>query len=69
MRARVRTFRVSSVFPAIFSLLSLARARFDGRSLGVLIEWKAIIYTTLGGVIGIIFGLEYCQLTPPYAKM
>ena len=35
----------------------------------MLIEWKAIIYTTIGGIVGIIFGLEYCQLTPPYAKM
>jgi hypothetical protein len=36
---------------------------------GVLIEWKAVVYTTIGGVVGIIFGLEYFQLTPPYAKM
>jgi hypothetical protein len=36
---------------------------------GVLIERKAAVYTTIGGVVGIIFGLEYCQLTPPYAKM
>lgn len=37
----------------------------------VLIEEKALIYTTLGGVAGIIYGLEEVapNLTPPYAKM
>jgi uncharacterized protein len=35
----------------------------------VLVEWKAIIFVTIGGVAGIIFGLEYCILDPPYAKM
>lgn len=35
----------------------------------VLVEWKAVIYTTAGGIAGIIFGLEYCALPPPYAKM
>jgi len=35
----------------------------------VLIEWKAVIYVTVGGIGGIIFGLEYCALPPPYAKM
>ena len=35
----------------------------------VLVEWKVLVYTTVGGVAGIIFGLEYCVLDPPYAKM
>ena len=35
----------------------------------VLIEWKSIVYVTAGGIGGIIFGLEYCILDPPYAKM
>eukprot|EP00614_Pseudopedinella_elastica_P002964 CAMPEP_0172610916 /NCGR_PEP_ID=MMETSP1068-20121228/30662_1 /TAXON_ID=35684 /ORGANISM="Pseudopedinella elastica, Strain CCMP716" /LENGTH=478 /DNA_ID=CAMNT_0013414741 /DNA_START=188 /DNA_END=1624 /DNA_ORIENTATION=- len=35
----------------------------------VLVEWKAVIYTSLGGIAGIIIGLEYIALDPPYAKM
>jgi hypothetical protein len=35
----------------------------------VLIEWKAIVFATVGGVAGIIFGLENINLDPPYAKM
>ena len=37
--------------------------------MGVVVEWKAICWCTLGGVAGIIFGLEKCILDPPYAKM
>ena len=35
----------------------------------VLIEWKAIVFATVGGVAGIILGLEKINLDPPYAKM
>mmetsp|Transcript_6798 Transcript_6798/g.8768 ORF Transcript_6798/g.8768 Transcript_6798/m.8768 type:complete len:473 (+) Transcript_6798:139-1557(+) len=35
----------------------------------VLIEMKSLIYCTIGGTIGIIIGLEYIDLEPPYAKM
>jgi uncharacterized membrane protein YfcA len=37
----------------------------------VAVEWKALIYVTLGGVIGIIVGLEEVapRLSPPYSKM
>jgi uncharacterized protein len=37
--------------------------------MGVLIEMKALIYCTIGGTAGIIIGLEYIELEPPYAKM
>lgn len=39
--------------------------------MGVLVERKAILYTTIGGVCGIIYGLEKVAptLTPSYAKM
>lgn len=35
----------------------------------VLVEVKSLIYCTIGGTIGIIIGLEYIDLEPPYAKM
>ena len=39
--------------------------------MGVLIEKKAVMYTTIGGVAGIIYGLEQVapKLTPAYSKM
>jgi hypothetical protein len=37
--------------------------------MGVLVEWKAVIYGTIGGTVGIIFGLEYVELKQSYAKM
>jgi hypothetical protein len=37
----------------------------------VLMEWKSLIYVTIGGVGGIIYGLEKVAptLTPAYSKM
>lgn len=37
----------------------------------VVIEWHALIYVSLGGIIGMIFGLEQIapRLSPPYSKM
>jgi len=37
--------------------------------LGILVEWKAIIYVSIGALFGIIFGLECLHLAPAYAKM
>ena len=33
------------------------------------VEWKSIIYCSIGGFAGVIVGLENLELTPPYAKM
>ena len=37
----------------------------------VAVEWKALLYVTMGGVVGIIVGLEEVapRLSPPYSKM
>ena len=39
--------------------------------MGIKVEWYSVIYCTLGGIAGVIFGLEEVapRLTPPYSKM
>ena len=37
--------------------------------LEVLVDWTAIKFSTVGGVVGIILGFELVHLSPPYAKM
>ena len=56
-------------FSFMIQSVGMTAAAFTIMYMEVLIEWKAIFYTTIGGVAGIIFGLEYCILDPPYAKM
>lgn len=39
--------------------------------MGVAVEWKSLVYTSIGGVLGIIIGLEEIapRISPPYSKM
>ena len=60
---------VARDFSFMIQSVGMTSAAFTILYMRVLVEWKAIVYTTLGGVAGIIFGLEYCLLDPPYAKM
>ena len=60
---------VARDFSFMIQSIGMSCAAFTILFMGVLVEWKALLYTTLGGVAGIVFGLEYCILDPPYAKM
>lgn len=60
---------VARDFSYLIQSVGMTAASFTILWMGVLIEHKALVYVTLGGVGGVIFGLEYCTLDPPYAKM
>lgn len=69
---------VMGVLPSIardFSFLiqsvGMTAAAFSILYMGIKIEYKSVIYCTIGGVAGVILGLEKVapRLTPPYSKM
>mmetsp|Transcript_26 Transcript_26/g.31 ORF Transcript_26/g.31 Transcript_26/m.31 type:complete len:418 (+) Transcript_26:135-1388(+) len=58
-------------FSFMIQSFGMTAAGFTILTMRVKIEYHALLYTSLGGVIGIILGLEYVapSLTPPYSKM
>lgn len=62
---------VAKHFSFMIQSVGMTAAAFVILYMRVQIEWKSIIYCTIGGVAGVIYGLEEVapELTPPYAKM
>ena len=56
-------------FSLMIQSIGMTSASFAILWMGVVIDLKTIVFSTCGGVLGIIFGLEFCSLDPPYAKM
>ena len=55
---------VARDFSYMIQSVGMTSAAFTILYMKVLVEWKAVYYTTIGGVAGIIFGLEYIVLEP-----
>ena len=62
---------VARDFAFMIQSVGMVASSFTILVLGVQLEWKALLYVTMGGVVGIIFGLEQVapRLAPPYSKM
>lgn len=62
---------VARDFSFMIQSVGMVAAAFTILFMRVAVEWMSLIYVSIGGVAGIIIGLEYVapQLTPPYAKM
>lgn len=68
-------FDISPVVAKHFSFMiqsvGMTAAAFVIMYMRVQIEWKSVVYCSIGGIAGVIYGLEEVapELTPPYAKM
>lgn len=62
---------VAKHFSFMIQSVGMTAAAFVILYMRVQIEWKSVVYCTLGGIAGVIYGLEEVapELTPPYAKM
>lgn len=62
---------VARDFSYLIQSVGMTSAAFSLWFMRVKLEWKSIIYCTIGGVGGLILGLEEVapKLTPPYSKM
>merc|ERR1719201_445112 len=62
---------VARDFSYMIQSVGMTAAAFTILYMRVQVEWKSIIYCSIGGFAGVIFGLDQVapQLTPPYAKM
>jgi len=62
---------VARDFSFMIQSVGMTAASFNILFMRVHIVWTSVIYCTIGGLIGVTFGLEHVapQLTPPYAKM
>merc|ERR1712151_503884 len=62
---------VARGFSFMIQRVGMVAAAFTILVMRVAVEWKSLIYVTLGGVVGIIVGLEKIapRLSPPYSKM
>ncbi|KAJ8612539.1 hypothetical protein CTAYLR_003710 [Chrysophaeum taylorii] len=62
---------VAKHFSFMIQSVGMTAAAFVIVFMRVQIEWKSVVYCTIGGVAGVIYGLEEVspELTPPYAKM
>jgi len=62
---------VARDFSFMIQSVGMVAAAFTILFMRVVVEWNSLIFVTLGGVIGMIIGLEVVspQLTPPYVKM
>lgn len=58
-------------FSFMIQSVGMVAASFSIYFMKVQIEWKSILYCTIGGLFGILYGLEYIAplLSPPYNKM
>ena len=62
---------VAKQFSFMIQSVGMTAAAFVIVYMQVQVEWKSVIYCSLGGLVGVIYGLEEVApvLTPPYAKM
>ncbi len=62
---------VARDFSYLIQSVGMTSAAFSIWYMGVKIEWHSVVYCTLGGIAGVIFGLEEVapRLSPPYSKM
>ena len=62
---------VAKQFSFMIQSVGMTAAAFVIIYMQVQVEWKSIWYCSLGGLVGLIYGLEEVAptLTPPYAKM
>ena len=62
---------VAKQFSFLIQSVGMTAAAFVILFMKIQIEWKAIFYCTIGGAVGVIYGLEEVspELTPPYSKM
>jgi uncharacterized membrane protein YfcA len=62
---------VAKQFSYMIQSVGMTAAAFVIIYMQVQVEWKSIWYCSLGGLVGLIYGLEEVAptLTPPYAKM
>jgi len=62
---------VARDFSFMIQSVGMVGAAFTILVMRVAVEWKALLYVSLGGVAGIILGLEQVapRLAPPYSKM
>ena len=62
---------VAKQFSYMIQSVGMTAAAFVILYMQVRVEWKSITYCSVGGVVGLIYGLEEIapSLTPPYAKM
>ncbi|CAB9513483.1 Sulfite exporter TauE/SafE [Seminavis robusta] len=62
---------VARDFAFMIQSVGMVASSFTILVMRIQVEWKAILYVTLGGIVGIILGLEEVapRLTPPYSKM
>ena len=62
---------VAKQFSYMIQSVGMTAAAFVILYMQVRVEWKSITYCSLGGVFGLIYGLEEIApiLTPPYSKM
>ncbi|KAH8076606.1 sulfite exporter TauE/SafE [Aureococcus anophagefferens] len=62
---------VAKQFSYMIQSVGMTAAAFVILYMQVRVEWKSITYCSIGGMVGLIYGLEEIApvLTPPYAKM
>lgn len=62
---------VARDFSFMIQSVGMVASSFTILTMRLQLEWKALLYVSLGGVVGIIFGLEQVapRLSPPYSKM
>jgi len=63
--------KVAKQFSFLIQSVGMTAAAFVILFMKIQIEWKALVYCTVGGAVGVIYGLEDVapELTPPYSKM
>eukprot|EP00633_Aureoumbra_lagunensis_P012882 CAMPEP_0197364098 /NCGR_PEP_ID=MMETSP0893-20130614/65022_1 /TAXON_ID=44058 ORGANISM="Aureoumbra lagunensis, Strain CCMP1510" /NCGR_SAMPLE_ID=MMETSP0893 /ASSEMBLY_ACC=CAM_ASM_000539 /LENGTH=112 /DNA_ID=CAMNT_0042886253 /DNA_START=343 /DNA_END=678 /DNA_ORIENTATION=- len=63
--------KIAKQFSFLIQSVGMTAAAFTILFMRVQVEWKSIIYCTIGGIAGVIYGLREIapELTPPYAKM
>jgi len=62
---------IAKQFSYMIQSVGMTAAAFVILYMQVQVEWKSITYCSIGGAVGVIYGLEHVAptLTPPYAKM
>lgn len=62
---------VARDFSFMIQSVGMVASSFTILTMRLQLEWKALLYVSLGGVVGIIFGLEQVapRLSPSYSKM
>ena len=56
-------------FSLMIQSVGMSCATFNIVRMRVLVEWRAIRLASLGGAVGVVVGLEFIELSAPYAKL